>query len=83
MTGTQPDLLSRFRPTRPRRCSRSPGALALPAGAVLFQLGGDAEHLFVIDRGRITLTLPMEVTAAKRTSSWRSGRPARRSAGRR
>lgn len=33
----------------------------LPMGAVLFDLGGDADRLFLIRRGRVALTLPMKV----------------------
>ena len=33
----------------------------LPAGEVLFDLGGDADRLFIIQRGRISLTLPMKI----------------------
>ncbi|RPJ72134.1 MAG: cyclic nucleotide-binding domain-containing protein [Acidobacteria bacterium] len=33
----------------------------LEAGTVLFDLGGDADRLFLIRRGRIALTLPMKV----------------------
>jgi len=33
----------------------------VPAGASLFRLGDPAERLFLIERGRITLTLPMRV----------------------
>ena len=33
----------------------------LAAGAVLFELGADANTLFLIERGRISLTLPMQV----------------------
>ncbi len=32
-----------------------------PAGAVLFRLGDPADTLYVIERGRISLTLPMQV----------------------
>jgi CRP-like cAMP-binding protein len=35
--------------------------IALSAGQVLFNLGDTAESLFVVDRGRIALTLPMTV----------------------
>ncbi len=38
------------------------GALmALPSGSVLFDLGARAEHLYVVLRGRIRLTLPMQI----------------------
>lgn len=33
----------------------------LAQGEVLFRLGTDADQLFVIDRGRVALTLPMQV----------------------
>jgi CRP/FNR family cyclic AMP-dependent transcriptional regulator len=40
-------------------------ALALPvhvaSGATLFSLGSEAERLYVVQRGRIALTLPMQV----------------------
>lgn len=32
-----------------------------PAGAVLFRLGDPADTLYVIERGRVALTLPMQV----------------------
>jgi SulP family sulfate permease len=35
--------------------------IALSAGQVLFNLGDAADSLFVVDRGRIALTLPMTV----------------------
>jgi CRP-like cAMP-binding protein len=35
--------------------------IALPSGASLFYLGDPAERLFLIERGRIRLTLPMQV----------------------
>jgi CRP-like cAMP-binding protein len=33
----------------------------LQTGSVLFDLGSPADHLYVVERGRINLTLPMEV----------------------
>jgi CRP-like cAMP-binding protein len=35
--------------------------LVITSGAELFHLGGDADSLFVVQRGRVRLTLPMEV----------------------
>jgi CRP-like cAMP-binding protein len=35
--------------------------LTLLSGAVLFQLGGDADLLYIVSRGRVNLTLPMQV----------------------
>jgi len=49
----------------PPEAARSVLALGTPAtleaGTVLFDLGGDADRLFLIRRGRISLTLPMKV----------------------
>jgi CRP-like cAMP-binding protein len=35
--------------------------ITVPSGAALFRLGEAAERLFLIERGRITLTLPMRI----------------------
>jgi len=35
--------------------------VSLPSGAVLFELGAPADHLYIIDRGRVNLMLPMQV----------------------
>jgi len=35
--------------------------VVIPSGSELFHLGGNAESLFVLQRGRVRLTLPMEV----------------------
>jgi CRP-like cAMP-binding protein len=35
--------------------------ITVPSGASLFRLGDAAERLFLIERGRITLTLPMRI----------------------
>lgn len=35
--------------------------LAVPSGGVLFELGAAADHLYVVVRGQIDLTLPMRV----------------------
>jgi CRP/FNR family cyclic AMP-dependent transcriptional regulator len=39
--------------------------IRLPSGAELFPLGGPAESLFVVERGRIALTLPMQIRQQK------------------
>jgi CRP/FNR family transcriptional regulator, cyclic AMP receptor protein len=61
MTGTRPDLLKSLPADTAQEVLALAGRLAAPAGAVLFELGSGAEHLYVIDRGRVNLTLPMEV----------------------
>ncbi len=33
----------------------------LPAGSVLFELGAEADHLFLVVRGRANLTLPIQL----------------------
>ena len=35
--------------------------LTLPAGSVLFALGGEADNAYAIESGRVSLTLPMQV----------------------
>ena len=35
--------------------------LTLPAGSVLFTLGGEADNAYAIESGRVSLTLPMQV----------------------
>jgi CRP-like cAMP-binding protein len=35
--------------------------VSLASGAVLFHLGDEADRIFLVERGRITLTLPMQV----------------------
>ncbi len=35
--------------------------LTLPAGSVLFTLGGEADSAYAIESGRVSLTLPMQV----------------------
>lgn len=35
--------------------------IALPRGAVLFQLGDLADSLYIVERGQLALTLPMQV----------------------
>jgi CRP-like cAMP-binding protein len=35
--------------------------LQLPSGAVVFSLGDDADRLFLVERGRISLTLPIQI----------------------
>jgi len=39
--------------------------VAVPSGASLFKLGDPAERLFLIERGRIRLTLPMQVRGSE------------------
>jgi len=57
----------------------------LPAGSVLFELGAEADHLFLVVRGRAARTSPSRYSwrGAPRICSSRSVVPARCWAGRR
>jgi CRP-like cAMP-binding protein len=61
MSDTQPDLLKSLSADQAAAVLAIARPLSLPAGGVLFHLGADAGHLYVIDRGRVNLTLPMQV----------------------
>jgi CRP-like cAMP-binding protein len=61
MADTRPDLLRSLSADQVNDVLALGRRLALPAGAVLFNLGAEADHLYVIDRGRVDLTLPMQV----------------------
>ena len=55
------DLLKSVAPDDARAVLALGSRRALPSGTVLFELGAPADHLYVIDRGRVNLTLPMQV----------------------
>ena len=61
MPDTQLDLLKSITPEDARAVLALGSRVSLPSGAVLFELGASADHLYVIDRGRVNLTLPMQV----------------------
>lgn len=61
MPNSRPDLLRSLSPEQVDAVLALADRIVLPAGAVLFQLGAEADRLFVIDRGRVDLTLPMQV----------------------
>jgi CRP-like cAMP-binding protein len=61
MTAEHPDLLTGLPPEDVTAILALGAPIVLSAGDVLFELGGDAECLYVIRRGRIALTLPMQV----------------------
>lgn len=61
MTLEQPDLVSGLPPDDAAAVLALGAPIALVAGAVLFDLGADAESLYLIRRGRIALSLPMQV----------------------
>ena len=55
------ELLTGVEPEHVREISALGRSSTLQTGATLFRLGDTADSLFVIDRGRVALTLPMEV----------------------
>src|SRR5947209_13174020 len=61
MTSGQPDLLKGLTPGEAAEVMALGKRLLLSSGAELFHLGQDAEALFLVQRGRIRLTLPMQV----------------------
>src|SRR5690242_18214388 len=61
MTNGRPDLLKGLTPEEAAEVMALGKRLLLSSGAELFHMGQDAETLFVLQRGRIRLTLPMQV----------------------
>jgi CRP-like cAMP-binding protein len=61
MTSTQADLLMKLSPEEAERVLALGTRMTLCRGEELFGLGEPAERLFVIQRGRMKLTLPMQV----------------------
>ncbi len=61
MTSGQPDLVKDLAPEQAAAVVALGSKLHLSSGAELFSLGADAESLYLITRGRIALTLPMQV----------------------
>jgi CRP/FNR family cyclic AMP-dependent transcriptional regulator len=63
MTHPLPDLLTNVGDEDASAVLALGSRVTLGAGTVLFELGGIADSMFVIERGRINLTLPMQVFA--------------------
>jgi CRP-like cAMP-binding protein len=61
MTHLMPDLLDGLTAEQAREILALGKRLLLSSGAGLFHLGDEADNLFVIQRGRVRLTLPMHV----------------------
>jgi len=61
MTNGQPELMSGLPPDEAGRVMALGSRITLASGSVLFCLGAEADSVFLIERGRITLTLPMQV----------------------
>ncbi len=58
---TQPDLLAGLTREEALETLALGTRISLTSGAELFGLGSQADHLFLVERGRIKLTLPMRV----------------------
>jgi CRP/FNR family transcriptional regulator, cyclic AMP receptor protein len=61
MPDGQPDLLKNLAPEDAARIVMLGSHVSVASGAVLFALGADADRMFLIERGRLNLTLPMQV----------------------
>lgn len=57
----QIDLLRDLEPAAAAEVALLGTRRVMPAGAVLFTLGADADSVYAIERGRVSLTLPMRV----------------------
>jgi CRP/FNR family cyclic AMP-dependent transcriptional regulator len=61
MTNGQPELVRGLPPDEADRVMALGSRVTLASGSVLFRLGAEADSVFLIERGRITLTLPMQI----------------------
>ncbi len=61
MASDQPALVKGLTPADASAVLALGTRINLTAGAVLFKLGETAEHLYLITRGRLALTLPMQI----------------------
>ena len=61
MTPNQADLTRGLRDDEAAQVLALGSRLAIPSGGELFRLGAEADSLYIIERGRIALTLPMQV----------------------
>ncbi len=62
MAMAQPDLLRGLPDDEASQVMALGARINLPSGAELFRLGALAESVFLIERGRIALTLPIQVS---------------------
>jgi CRP-like cAMP-binding protein len=61
MSATKSELFDGLSPEQIERVIALGSPATLPTGSVLFNLGDRADRIFVIERGRVALTLPIEV----------------------
>lgn len=67
MTRTQTELFAGLGERDARAIEALGSRATLKEGEVLFRLGTDADRLFLIERGRVALTLPMRVLDREET----------------
>jgi CRP-like cAMP-binding protein len=65
MPSAQTDLLKGLSEDEASRLLAVGAPIAVAAGGVLFRLGEHADRVFQVVRGRVTLTLPMQVRGAE------------------
>jgi CRP/FNR family transcriptional regulator, cyclic AMP receptor protein len=63
MTIEQADMLQGVSAADAARLTALGSRVHVPTGAQLFELGTDAHDVFLVERGRIALTLPMRIGA--------------------
>jgi CRP-like cAMP-binding protein len=61
MSNGLPDLVKDLSPDDASRLLALGTRISVPSGGELFRMGSEASSLYVIERGRIALTLPMQV----------------------
>jgi CRP-like cAMP-binding protein len=61
MTMRQPDLLIELSDEQAEQALALGSRISLPGGAELFGLGDEADRLFLIEHGRVKLTLPIQI----------------------
>src|SRR5574341_976121 len=66
MSTVRPDLLAGLADEEAERVLALGSRLPLAAGQVLFNLGDAADSLFVVESGRVALTLPLKLRDGQR-----------------
>ncbi len=66
MIDGQPELLRGLSPEEAAQVRGLGARITLTSGAELFTMGTEADRLYVVTRGRIKLTLPMQVRGLER-----------------
>ncbi len=61
MTGAEPDLLKDLSPDQATDVRSLGSRIRLGSGTVLFRLGASADDVYIVERGRINLTLPIQI----------------------